>query len=463
MRPIFKNGATRARAMAWVGWLGFVGFMAALWWLTLLLTWIRLCLLLAFGLGTWLILVRRWPRKIPVLNYHSVSACPEWLQIADQVSLTPAAFECQLSYLAKQGYRTLFVSEVNQALTGKLRLLSRGRYVALTFDDGYADNWMAVFPLLRKYGMKATLFVSTGFVAEALGCRPTIEQNECAKWGSLDWSGYLTWPELKAMQASGLVEIQSHGEAHTQVFVEPELKGFIGPGKPNLWMLWNALPEMRRQWWHKLAEDRSLWGQPVFRQGPALAHRAYRPAPEAVARFLSWVGEAGGAIFDKPDWEARLREEWQRRICDPVKHGSMEEPEAYVRRVLEDLGRARETLERKLRTKVEVLCWPENAFSPEGEAVARRLGYRATVSNRHNSRNVTGEAPGMIVRTFIGCRAAGIRSQWLDFAAFVLELKVFEGWYLVYPFLAVMHQARKWVFALRRHCLCRRDYVSIWA
>jgi len=463
MRPIFDNGATRARAMAWVGWLGFVGFMVALWWLTLPLPWMRLSLLLAFGLGTRLILVRRWPRKIPVLNYHSVSACPEWLQIADQVSLTPAAFECQLSYLAKQGYRTLFVSEVHQALTGKMRLLSRGQYVALTFDDGYADNWMAVFPLLRKYGMKATLFVSAGFIAEAMGCRPTIEETDRAKWGSLDWSGYLTWPELKAMQASGLVEIQSHGDAHTRVFVEPELKGFVGPGKPDLWMFWNALPEMRTQWWQKLAENRSLWGQPVFRQGPALAHRAYRPAPETVARFLAWAGEPGRAIFDKPDWEERLRGEWLRRNADLANPGRLEDPESYVLRVMEDLGRARETLECKLHTTVEVLCWPENAFSEESEAAARRLGYKATVSNRYNSRNVAGEAPGLIVRTFIGCRAAGIRSPLLDFAAFVLELKVFEGWYLMYPFLAVMHQARKWMFALRRHCLCRRDYVSIWA
>ncbi|MEI8120639.1 MAG: polysaccharide deacetylase family protein [bacterium] len=463
MRPIFKNGSTRARAMAWIVWLCFAGMMAGLGFMTRPWSRMEMILLPVFGLGTWLILVRRRPRKIPVLNYHSVSASPEWLQIADQVSLTPEAFERQLAYLERHEYRTLFASEVYQALSGKIRLRSRGRYVALTLDDGYADNWVAAFPLLRKYGMKATLFVSPGFVGEAPGCRPTIEQNDGAKGGGLDWSGYLTWPELKAMQASGLVEIQSHGEAHTRVFVEPELKGFVGPGKSNLWMFWNALPERRTQWWHKLGEDRSLWGQPVFRQGPALAHRAYQPAPDAMASFLSWVGEAGAAIFDRPNWEARLREEWQRRTGDPAKQGKLEEPEVYVRRIMEDLGRARETLERKLRTKVEVLCWPENAFSPEGEAAARRLGYKATVSNRHHSRNVAGEAPDLIVRTFIGCRAAGIRSSWLDFAAFVLELKVFEGWYLVYPFLAVMHQARTWGLALRRHCLCRRDYVSIWA
>ncbi len=449
--------------MAWGQWCLWVGFVAGAALLAgTAVLWIQLCSLVAFGLGSWLILMRRWPRKIPVLNYHSVSAYPEWLQIADHVSLTPAALERQLSYLSRQGYRTLFISEVRQALTGKMRMKSRGRYVALTFDDGYADNWIAAFPLLRKYGMKATLFVSPGFVTEAPGCRPTIEKNDRAKWGGLDWSGYLTWPELKAMQASGLVEIQSHGEAHTRVFVEPELKGFVGPGKPNLWLFWNALPEMRTQWWHKLAADRSLWGQPVFRQGPALAHRAYRPDPDTVGRFLSWAREPGRAIFDSPGWEERLREEWMRRNADPAHQGSLEDPESYVRRVMEDLGRARETLERELHTTVEVLCWPENEFSPEGEAAARQLGYKATVSNRHRSRNMVGETPGLIVRTFIGCRAAGIRSPGLDFAAFVLELKVFEGWYLLYPFLAVMHRAKKWVFALRRHCLCCRDYVSIW-
>ena len=464
MRQVFDSGATRARAQAWGLWLFFGTAWAAVAYAGAAgSAWSWLGLFVGLALGSWLILVRRRPRRIPVLNYHSVSAHPEWLQIGDRVSLTPPAFERQLAYLKRHGYQSLFISEVNRVLAGADRLETRGKYVALTFDDGYADNWIAAFPLLRKYGMKATLFVSTGFIADAVGCRPTIGQRPERAWDTLDWSGYLTWPELRAMQASGLVEIQSHGRSHTRVFAGPELRGFVGPGKPNLWLLWNMRPETRRCWWRELAADRSLWGHPVFRQTPALAHRAWRPDPEAVARMLSLAQVAGGVIFTRPDWEKWLSEEWQCRLREHGDQGNWESEEEYERRVGEELREAKGVLERELGVKVDTLCWPENAFSAAGEKVARRLGHAATVSNGHTSRNVVGEAPDRIVRVFIGSHALGFRCPQGDFLGFVLELKVFEGWYIWYPLLAVIHLAKKGTFAARRRCLCRRDYSSIWA
>jgi hypothetical protein len=461
MGRIFDNGATRVRAQAWGLWLLFGALWAGVAWsASAPLPWRWPGLLSALGLGSWLILVRRRPPKLPVLNYHSVSAHPEWLQIGDRVSLEPAAFERQLAYLTRQGYRSLFISEAHRVLTGKGRGEPRGKSVALTFDDGYADTWMAAYPLLKKYGVKATLFVSTGFIADAEGCRPSLEEEEKTGQGALDWSGYLTWPELKAMQASGLIEVQSHGHEHTRVFAGSGLRGFAGPGKPNLWLLWNARPEARTSWWRGGETDRSLWGHPVYKQAPALAHRAYRPNSRALAHMLAWAKGAG--VFKTAEWERRAREEWDRSARNNAVRGEWETAPDYERRVEADLETARRTLAEKLGIVSDILCWPENAFSPEGEVVARRLGCLATVSNRHDSRNTVGEAPDRITRVFIGSRAAGIRCRWLDFAGFVLELKVFEGWYLLYPFLAVMHRSKKAAFAVRRRLKCRKDYLSIW-
>jgi peptidoglycan/xylan/chitin deacetylase (PgdA/CDA1 family) len=397
-----------------------------------------------------------------VLNYHSVSAHPEWLQIGEQVSLAPAAFERQLAYLKRQGYQSLFISEVHRILAGNGRLEPRGKYVALTFDDGYADNWIAAFPLLKKYGVKATLFVSTGFIAEADGCRPTLDDDGKPGQGALDWSGYLTWPELKAMQASGLIEVQSHGCEHTRVFATPELRGFVGPGKSNPWLLWSTRPEAQTNWWCAGKTDRSLWGHPVYKQAPALAHRAWRPDPQAVEHLLSWSMAQGETFFDQPDWEQRLHVEWRNEAREHENRGDWENAEAYERRVRADIQSARQVIEKELGAQATVLCWPENAFSPVGEVIARWVGYVATVSNRHDSRNAAGEAPDRIVRVFIGSRAAGIRCQWLDFVAFILELRVFEGRYALYPLLAVMHMFRKTAFAVKRRWKCRKDYLSIW-
>jgi peptidoglycan/xylan/chitin deacetylase (PgdA/CDA1 family) len=463
MGRFFDNGATRARAQAWGRWLLF----GAVWAGVALEApapspWRWPCLITVLGMGSWLILVRRLPRKLPVLNYHSVSPFPEWLRIPDELSLEPSTFERQLAYLKRHGYRTVFIGEMHALLAGNARLKPGVKCVALTFDDGYADTWMAAFPLLKKYEMKATLFVSTDFIVDANACRSTIEKRSPERWIELDWTGYLTWPELEAMRDSGLVEIQSHGAAHTRVFAGSELRGFVGPDKPNLWLFWNTRPEARRRWWRELDVDRSLWGHPVFRQAPHLAQRAFRPDPEAVAHMLSWVKGAGVDVFATADGERRLREEWGRCGCEPGGQGEWESAEDYERRVARDLADARRTLRAKLGVRSDVMCWPENAFSDTGERIARRTGYTATVSNRHAATNAAGEAPDRVVRVFIGSPAAGIRSARLDFAVFILELKVFEGWYILYPPLALLHAARKVALGAKRHWVCRRDYLSIW-
>ena len=459
VRPIFDNGATRARARAWGTWMLFAGACGAAWALQPCRSAAaEIAALAALAGGSALILVRPQPRKIPVLNYHSVSADPEWMRIGPRVSLPPEAFERQLLYLKRHGYQTLFVSELCDLLADGNRATGTEKHVALTFDDGYADNWIAVFPLLRRHGMKATLFVATDFIADATACRPTAEESQGR---SVDWSGYLTWPELQAMQASGLVEVQPHGRSHARVFARPHLRGFVGPGKPNLWLFWNMCPELRPRWWRELERDRSLWGQPVFAQAPALAERAYRPNTAAVQNLRAWVTEQGTALFEQSDWEERLRERWARAEAH-AGSGTFESDVEYERRVAEEIGGARAALAIRLGAKADVLCWPENAFSEAGERLARRAGCRATVSNRHDSRNMPGEAPDRLVRVFIGSHALGFPHPFWDFAAFVLELKVFEGRYVWYPWLAVMHLVKKAVSIAGRRCQCPQDYLSIW-
>jgi len=461
MGRIFDNGATRARALAWCVWLlFFTVWVAVVWEQHAASWWAGLCLCAVLALGSRLILVRTRPPKVPVLNYHSVSADPKWLLIADELSIPPTTLQRQLAYLKRCGYRSVFVSELPDLLAGR-KALGRGeKWVAITFDDGYADNWVAAFPLLKKYGMKASVFVSTAFIAEAASCRETIEGKGLAEWSRLNWEGYLSWPELKAMRASGLVEIQCHGHEHTRVFAVEKLEGFVGPNRPNVWLLWNNRPEIRSRWWLEIDADRSLWGHPVYEQAPALMCRAWRPDPTAVSHMLWWGRESD--VFSMPDWEQRLRNEWIRYGTEHGSHGEWESAENYERRVERDLTEARRILVDKLGVQIDILCWPENAFSDAGERIARRLGYRATVSNRHATTNAVGEEPDKIVRVFIGSPAAGIRSMFLDLAAFVLELKVFEGWYILYPPLALLHAARRIALEAKRLCACRRNFLLSW-
>lgn len=99
--------------------------------------------------GSW-----RRGRVFQVLTYHRVS--PH----ADGVfnPTPPSVFEMQVRHLARY-YNVLTAGQA--ARRAKAGTLPR-RAVCITFDDGYEDNYLHAFPILRKYGLTATVFVSTG-------------------------------------------------------------------------------------------------------------------------------------------------------------------------------------------------------------------------------------------------------------------------------------------------------------
>jgi peptidoglycan/xylan/chitin deacetylase (PgdA/CDA1 family) len=162
-------------------------------------------------------------RAVPVFMYHHIN----WHE-GDLVTLTPKDFENHLQVLQDRNYRTIFLDHL-------VRILRRQESpfqpcVALTFDDGHLDNWGYAFPLLKKYRMKATIFVITSWMGEGKkrpqwnpGCRengPEIPRHREVKKrvGSGDLSPAFNWEEARAMEASGLVDIQSHTHFHRDYF-----------------------------------------------------------------------------------------------------------------------------------------------------------------------------------------------------------------------------------------------------
>lgn len=119
--------------------------------------------------------------------YHSVSDEP-FNPDGSELSVLPEQFEKQLAYLQNSGIETVFASELPE-----LDETTGPRRVVLTFDDGYEDNYTEAFPLLKKYGCKATIFMIAGCI---------------------DQPGYLTTAQIREMTDSGLVSIQSHTVSH---------------------------------------------------------------------------------------------------------------------------------------------------------------------------------------------------------------------------------------------------------
>lgn len=99
---------------------------------------------------------------VPVLMYHRVcNLTPEEERspIMRDLTVSPKDFEQQLNYMKTAGFTFLHVSEVQNAIKSGSPLPEKA--VAITLDDGYADNFTEAFPLLKKYGAKATVFMVT--------------------------------------------------------------------------------------------------------------------------------------------------------------------------------------------------------------------------------------------------------------------------------------------------------------
>jgi peptidoglycan/xylan/chitin deacetylase (PgdA/CDA1 family) len=154
--------------------------------------------------------------SIPVLMYHHVN--PD----GNFINVTPGVFEKHIRYLRDHGFNALNTADFLLILAGKQQPPKRP--VMITFDDGWLDNWSYAFPVLRRYHMKAVIFVVTSLVAEQ-GRRdrsdektvlPLPVHNECQKMVEEDRAPevMLSWDEMREMESSGLVDIQSHTHTH---------------------------------------------------------------------------------------------------------------------------------------------------------------------------------------------------------------------------------------------------------
>ena len=90
-------------------------------------------------------------RQPRILMYHMIRARLPGGRF-NKLRVAPAEFERQLKWLVDHGWRFAFLSELKQGA-------HQPKTLALTFDDGYRDNYTTAHPLLLKYGAKATLFL----------------------------------------------------------------------------------------------------------------------------------------------------------------------------------------------------------------------------------------------------------------------------------------------------------------
>jgi peptidoglycan/xylan/chitin deacetylase (PgdA/CDA1 family) len=91
---------------------------------------------------------------IPILMYHSISDTPIG---TPELSVTQKAFDEQMHYLTSNGYTPINLDEIDNCSQYK-------KPIVITFDDGYVDNFNCAYPILKKYNIKATIFMVTKYI-----------------------------------------------------------------------------------------------------------------------------------------------------------------------------------------------------------------------------------------------------------------------------------------------------------
>ncbi|MFO7915436.1 MAG: polysaccharide deacetylase family protein [Candidatus Krumholzibacteriales bacterium] len=301
----------------------------------------------------------------------------EWRSshISEPLDILKAKFDV----IRDEGYRTLFMKEAAEHSGDR-----RDKLIHLTFDDGYLDNWVHIFPLLREYGFKATIFVSAEFIdpGESIREQKHIYEREHDPVGCC--AGFLSFREMKEMEASGLVEIQSHSLTHTWYFNGPEIVDFWHPGAATeaggpVWMLWNRFPDRKPFYLLEASEleNRIPYGSPIYEHGKSLETVRYIPEEKELSRrLIQLAGQEGGRIFQKRDWHGELQ-----RLVGEYRdkygiEGRYESRDEYLKRIRFELEESKRIIENGLGHSIEGICWPGGGVNEECFKLAGEAGYK---------------------------------------------------------------------------------------
>lgn len=277
---------------------------------------------------------------VAILRYHAI--CEPDAGYADpSICISPAAFEEQISYLARN-YAVLPLTLVVDALSQGKPLPSNA--VVITFDDGYADN-LAAARVLHKHGCSATFYITTNCMA----------------------GGEPFWP------------------AETPALIEAIKRPFVELREGTLHVeLAIGTPEQRRAAVRRLAKAFKSHPIPV-RESLRQQLRAAAKRPALASPMLTW------------DQIREMRELHMIIGAHTMTHPNL--PSAGLAAAAMEIEGSKARLEKELDEPITMFSYPnggaERYFTAELQEVVQRAGYAAAVTSRNGFASAASDPYGL--------------------------------------------------------------------
>ncbi|SNZ11007.1 polysaccharide deacetylase family protein [Hydrogenobacter hydrogenophilus] len=308
---------------------------------------------------------------ILVLVYHKVIKYPTF-------DLWWKTFDLQCSILKKH-FKVITLDQVVEALSsGKL---PKEPSVAITFDDGYADNYIYAYPILKKHRLKATLFVASSRIIKESGKRKNLEDYWKGKVSFRElyspksmWQAnylflkegkeadFLTQEELLSMM--DVFEIGWHSKYHTKDFFQEKLID-IFDGKNYHWSVIHAYGE------------EPVKGFPLFPMKGSLCVLRGK-VREEVKTFVKSLDDK---FFQRKNWKEELRKELLKNFDSFLEFETQEERTERIRKEIEE-----SIQDLKSITKVDVVhsAYPFGDYDPLlKEELSKRFVSAFTTEKRY--------------------------------------------------------------------------------
>ena len=273
-------------------------------------------------------------KGVPCIMYHNVSA---------EKGITPGEFEEQMMLIQK--YNTFKLEELKN-IGNKFPKNT----VLVTFDDGYTDNYTNAFPLLKKYNIKATIFLNTAYI-----------NND---------PFYMNWDQIREMYKSGLIDFQLHTHSHFTVVKRAEVQGFFEAGDRNK-------RELNREMKNIYRTDEVKEGYPIFKKRGETAIRGYKITDEFISKYDELLGKYKELHNDEK--VKILKEEIEKTLKQFIIEYTEEE---YTLRVKNEITKNRNFIKENLGKDADYFANPWGHKSKELLLILKKLGIKGMITTK---------------------------------------------------------------------------------